>query len=350
MALKFEYALPVDQTKWKVDGTSSTTLVWDYDQDREKVVKLYEKAKTQQWDANERIDWKMDLDPENPVGLPDESIGIFGSNVWNKLNAKERTNLRRHAQTFFISQFLHGEQGALICASKIVQQVPDLDAKLYAATQTMDEARHVEAYSRLLSEKFEFAYPITPPLKSLLNNVISDSRWDFTYLGMQVLLEGLALASFQRLRDQAGNKLVAAVNAYVMEDEARHVAFGRIALRDYYPQLTQHERDEREEFVVESCYYMRDRFQSRELWENLGLPVDECVSIIENAPATRYVLSALFRRIVPTIKDIGLWGERVQKAFGDMGILDFASVNSDALFEEDKQIAEAFDALRRERE
>ena len=135
-----------------------------------------------------------------------------------------------------------------------------MDAKFYAATQVIDEARHVEAYSRLLHEKFELAYPITPTLKTLLDRRLTDSRWDMTYLGMQVLIEGLALAAFASIRDKAQNPLAGAVNAYVMQDEARHVAFGRLALRDYYPQLSDDERDEREEFAVEALYFMRDRF------------------------------------------------------------------------------------------
>src|SRR5947207_3014563 len=171
--------------------------------------------------------------------------------------------------------------------------------KLYAATQVIDEARHVEAYSRLLHDKFELAYPITPTLQRLLDNVLTDSRWDMTYLGMQVLIEGLALAAFAQIRDQSQNPLAAAVNAYVMQDEARHVAFGRFALRDYYPTLTQAERDEREEFAVEACYLMRDRFQAAEGWETLGLPVDRCAAyMLESGFMQRY-RSALFSRIVP---------------------------------------------------
>src|SRR4029077_7209859 len=159
-----------------------------------------------------------------------------------------------------LSQFMHGEQGALIATAKIVQTVPGVDAKFYAATQVMDEARHVEAYARLLHEKFELAYPITPGLKTLLEQTISDRRWDMTYLGMQILIEGLALAAFQRIRDTAKNNLAASANAYVMQDEARHVPFGRMALREYYPQLSDAERAEREEFTVEALYFMRDRF------------------------------------------------------------------------------------------
>jgi hypothetical protein len=139
----------------------------------------------------------------------------------------------------------------------------------------MDEARHVEVYARLLHQKFELAYPITPTLKTLLDQVLSDARWDITYLGMQVLIEGLALAAFGMLRDMTTKPLPKQILSYVMQDEARHVAFGRIALRDYYPQLSDAERDEREEFAVEACYLMRDRFLSVEVWETLGLPVDE---------------------------------------------------------------------------
>ena len=213
MTTEMRYALPVDQTNWTVGGQSETVLRWEYEDGRDALLALYDKGKKQQWDAAERIDWSLDLDPENPMGLPDEAIAIYGSDLWNKLNQKERANLRRHLQAWQISQFLHGEQGALICTAKIVQQVPNMDSKYYAATQVVDEARHVEAYSRLLHQKFELAYPITPPLKSLLNDILSDSRWDFTYLGMQVLIEGLALAAFQRIRDQSRNPLSAAVNA-----------------------------------------------------------------------------------------------------------------------------------------
>ncbi len=238
MATVDRYAIPVPQLEWDVPGKFDTTFRWEYADGRDALVNLYEKGKNLQWNTNTRIDWSQDLDPENPQLLPDETVSIFGSPVWNRMTRQERANLRRHLQAWQLSQFLHGEQGALVCTAKIVQQVPNVDAKFYAATQVMDEARHVETYAKLLHEKFELAYPITPTLKRLLDDILSDSRWDMTYLGMQVLIEGLALAAFASIRDQAQNSLAASVNAYVMQDEARHVAFGRLALRDYYPQLT----------------------------------------------------------------------------------------------------------------
>jgi hypothetical protein len=239
---------------------------------------------------------------------------------------------------------MHGEQGALIATAKIVQTVPSYEAKFYAATQVMDEARHVEAYSRLLHEKFKMAYPITATLAKLLEATITDRRWDMTYLGMQILIEGLALAAFQRIRDNSSNNLCAAVNAYVMQDEARHVAFGRLALREYYPQLTDAERDEREEFVVEACYHMRDRFNQKEVWENLDLPVQECIAAVDQSDTMKQFRRRLFTRIVPTVKDIGLWGPRVRRAYEDMGVMEFAEVDAAAILDNDNRVAEEFDA------
>ena len=179
MATTFRYQIPVEQTKWKFEGQSDTAFTWEYEDGREKLLTLYDKGKKQQWDAAERLDWSQDLDPENPMMMDDRAIQIYGSPVWERLTPKERTRVRHHLQAQSLSQFMHGEQGALIATAKIVQTVPDADAKFYAATQVMDEARHVEAYARLLHEKFELAYPITPGLKALLGcelNVVT-SGW-----------------------------------------------------------------------------------------------------------------------------------------------------------------------------
>jgi hypothetical protein len=171
-----------------------------------------------------------------------------------------------------------------------------------------------------------------------------------TYLTMQILIEGLALAAFQRIRDYARNPLAAAVNAYVMQDEARHVAFGRIALRDYYKNLTEAEREEREQFVVAACYHMRDRFNYREVWDRLGLPADECAAAAMQSETMKLFRTRLFSRIVPTVKDIGLWGPKIRAAYAEMGVLDFAEIDADALLANDARVAEEFDAKRRARD
>ena len=339
------YPMPDAPKSWAVPQDFEAYFNWEFGPERERLLALYERGKSMQWNANERIDWSQELDPENPQQLPPEALPIRDAPFFQRMSAAEQANVRRHHQAWSTSQFLQGEQGALICAAKIVQQVPDLDAKFYASTQVVDEARHVEVYKRLL-EKFGVAYPMTKPLQQLLDQVLRDTRWDMTYLGMQVVIEGLALAAFARIRDQAANSLAASVNAYVMEDEARHVAFGRLSLRDYYPQLTQAERDEREEFLVEACYHMRDRFDAMDLWAHLGLPVAACVEYLHASDAQAKFRKRLFTRIVPTVKDIGLWGERVQRGFADLGVLEFASVDIQAMHDDDERAARAADARR----
>ena len=340
------YTLPVEQTRWHVPGGAQTTFSWEYDEGRDKLLNLYEKGKNRQWNSRDRIDWSHEVDLDDPLQAPEVYIPLYGSDIWEKMGERDRATVRLHATSWNFSQFLHGEQGALICAAKIVQTVPDIDSKYYAATQVIDEARHVETYSRYLHEKLELAYPINPHLASLLNDVVGDARWDFTYLGMQVIIEGLALAAFGLIRDIVGDPLARAINAYVMEDESRHVAFGRLALRDFYPELSDRERAEREEFCVEACYLMRDRFLAEEVWANLGLPVDECLDYVRTSEAMTQFRSLLFTRIAPTLKDIGLMGDPVRNAFADMGVLGYADIDLDGLLADDAAVAAEIDAAR----
>ena len=338
------YTLPVEETQWEVPSGNTTIFNWEYDESRDQLLTLYEKGKEKQWNATTRLDWDIDVDPKGPGNMADCYIPIFGSDMWEEMTEERRGELRHHVGSWMNSQFLHGEQGALICASKIVQTVPDMDSKFYAATQVMDEARHVEMYGRYTNEKLELAYPINSHLKALLNDVIADERWDMTYLGMQVVIEGLALAAFALIRDFAEEPLAKAINTYVMQDEARHVAFGRLALKDYYPELTQAERDEREEFVVQACYLMKDRFQMEEVWERMGLDVERCVAFTEQSDMMKEFRKMLFSRIVPTVKDIGLWGPRIQKAYADMGVIQFQDADPDELSAQDEALARKLDS------
>ena len=349
MTTKDMYTEIPDPYSMQLPSGGDARFTWEYDEGRARLLSLYQKGKDKQWDGQSRIDWSQDVDPTNPIGLPDEFVPLFGSPAWEAADERGRAEMRQHFQSWQFSQFLHGEQGAMICAAKIVEVVPDMDAKFYAATQTMDEARHVEVFSRFLQEKAEMAYPINPHLTALLEDTLRDSRWDMPYLGMQVLIEGLALAAFGVLRDMAPpESLAKQLLAYVMQDEARHVAFGRISLKDYYSALTDKERDEREEFVVDACYLMRDRFRGEEVFETLGLNVKECAEWVDNSPLMIQFRSHLFSRIVPIVKDIGLWGDKVQKAFSDMGVLDMAGFDIEALMKADEDQADSLDKAHAE--
>ena len=344
-SIKDIYAISPGGKNWTVPQDFDVSFNWDYDDGRAAMMGLYRKGVEMQWNAETRIDWSQELDEDNPEQLPEEMLPIAGMAQYEAMSRKEKAQVRRHFQGWQISQFMQGEQGALICAAKIVTQVPDADSKFYASTQVIDEARHVETYNRLL-QKFKVAYPMTAPLQELIDQVLRDSRWDMTYLGMQVVIEGLALAAFQQIRDHAQNPLAAAVNAYVMQDESRHVAFGRLALRDYYPHLSQAERDEREEFLLEACYLMRDRFDAVEVWQDLGLNPADCAAHMFDSGYMQMFRSALFTRIVPIVKDIGLWGDKIRAGYTEMGVIGFADTDVQALQESDEDIAVEFDKRR----
>jgi P-aminobenzoate N-oxygenase AurF len=312
-----------------VPSAYDVQFTWDYAKgERPALTKLYEKAKAAQWNAETDIDWsiggQIDLarDPLNPLNtLSHTDEGVFG-----KLTDEQRATLGHAGMAWTLSQFMHGEQGALVCTAKIVESVPWIDAKYYAATQVMDEARHVEVYARYLREKLEWEFPINVHLRDLLDAVVSDPRWDFTYLGMQIMVEGLALAAFGFQYQLSPDPLLKQITRYVMADEARHVAFGVLSLKEAYAQLSAAEIRERQEFCYDAALRMRDRFLSQEVWEAMDLPVKECSEIMLNNGVQIEFRKVLFSKIVPNLKKLGLLdaGDGWLRAkFADLGVLQF---------------------------
>jgi hypothetical protein len=298
------------------------TYNWAYDATRHQLMRLYENAKRDQWNSTQRLDWSVDVDPRAEL-VPDAGIGIFGTPMWEKLTGRERERLRHEALTWQLCQFLHGEQGALLATAQIVDSVPWYEAKQYGATQVMDEARHVEVYRRFVQEKLEHEYPVNAELKRLLDLILADSRWDMKFLGMQIIVEGLALAAFGTIRDTAQNDLLRDLTAAVMEDESRHVAFGVISLREFCKDLPERDRLEREDFVYEASVLMRDRITNREVWEAMGMDPDACIDAADQSPIAKQFRYRLFSKIVPNVKSLGLLSDRQRERFARLGILEF---------------------------
>src|SRR5437660_217174 len=275
-----------------VTDNADAMFTWDYERSREPLIKLYEKAKTSQWNAATDIDWDIDVDPWKIARDPNNPLNTTmaldrAGTVLEKLSDDEWYDLGAAQQAWTLSQFMHGEQGALICTAQIVETVPWIDAKYYAATQVMDEARHVEVYGKYLYEKLGQEFPINLHLRSLLDDVVHDPRWDMTYLGMQIMIEGLALAAFGFQYTYSIDPLLKQITRYVMSDEARHVAFGVLSLKEAYAELGAAEIRERQEFCYEAAVRMRDRFLGQEVWEWAGLPVQESCQVMLDPPLQR---------------------------------------------------------------
>jgi hypothetical protein len=305
-----------------LEALLDVTYTWGYTETRAKLRDLYDKAVRAQWIADDSLPWDTDVDLSQPMG-PEQLMPLWGSDILAKMTQRERETLNAEISAWTLSQFLHGEQGALLATAQLVDSVRDLDSKLYAATQVVDEARHVDVYNRYLHQKVGFSYPVSPHLKTLLDLVLKDSRWDMKFLGMQIMVEGLALAAFGMIRNNTREPLLRELTAYVMGDEARHVAFGVLSLRDYYREQPEAVKREREDFVYEAARLMRDRFLFQEVWEKMGLPVQECVSIALNNQGQVMFRQMLFSKIVPAMKKMDLLSDRQRERFADLGILQF---------------------------
>ena len=319
--------LPPDGRLEAVRQASDTVFNWDYEILRPALANLYEKGKRLQWNASTDLDWSIDVDPERfPDFMPPEAFNTL-LNPPRKLAVKEIVELRVQQLGWMLSQFLHGEQGALLATAQIVNTVPWTEAKFYAANQVADEARHVEAYRRYLMEKLPVAYPVNPHLHTLLDQIIREPRWDMTYLGMQIMVEGLALAAFGLMHFMSPHEaLLQQITSYVMRDEARHVAFGVLSLEEVYRDMTDGERREREEFVIEAANLMRDRLLMREVWERLDYDVDVWLAWALETPFMAAFRQMLFAKIVPNVKRLGLLTPRVRTAFEKIGVLQFESM------------------------
>jgi hypothetical protein len=297
---------------------------WGYEKTRQDLRDLYKKAQRSQWNPDETLPWHLDVDLEKPE-FPPELFALYGSEIWDKMTPQERINAQVETFSWVTSQFLHGEQGALMAAAQLVTCVPDMDSKYYASTQVFDEGRHVEVYDRYLHEKIGFAYPISPYLKQLLDLILKDGRWDMKLLGMQIMVEGLALAAFGMIRENAKEPLIKTLTHYVMLDEARHVAYGVLSLKDYYADMKESERMEREDFIYEAAILMRNRFLFDQVWEKLGLPVERCKQIALASQPQILFRQLLFSKIVPAIKKMGLLSKKQRTRFEELGILQFES-------------------------
>ncbi|HKX72204.1 MAG TPA: ferritin-like domain-containing protein [Acidimicrobiales bacterium] len=321
----------VDEALHTVADNADAIFTWDYEKGaRPGLNKLYEKAKGAQWNGETDLPWDTEVDLEKNAALQRLQFAEFENDVSDtpleKFTEQDFINLSIEMDNWTLSQFMHGEQGALICTAKIVETVPWIDAKYYASTQVMDEARHVEVFAKYLDEKQNGHYPINAHLKLLLDDIISDSRWDMTYLGMQIMVEGLALAAFGFMQQMTPDPLLKQLLRYVMSDEARHVAFGVLSLKEYYGGLSDAELRERQEFAFEAAVRMRDRFLQQEVWERMGIKPKEILPLVLRDPGRDMFQQMLFSKIVPNCKKLGLldagdgW---LRTKFTEMGVIQF---------------------------
>jgi hypothetical protein len=301
---------------------------WKYEREFPEMAGLYELAKQSQWNAARDLDWSIDVDPCSEI-LPDQLLPFARAPAYVKMTRAEKNEQRRSALAWLLSQFLHGEQGALYAAAQVTEAVPWFDAKLYGSTQVVDEGRHVEAFYTYLSTKLERLYQINDNLYVVIDALMTDSRWDLKFLGMQIMVEGLALGAFATIRQLVDEPLLRQLLKYVITDEARHVHFGVLALKRFYAsEVSAAERRQREDWAFEVSLLLKNRFLGHELYDESYAHSmsrrawDKMVAESEMMATFR---RTMFKRIVPNLKAIGLLSDRIRPRYAEAGLLEFES-------------------------
>ena len=298
---------------------------WDYIVVDDRIKKLYELGKKLNWNEDFDLDWSQDFPKDqfliNSDIFKTPEVELDG---YDDLSFEKKIEMDRHRVSWNLSQFLHGEQGALLVASQLVSCAPTFNAKLYAASQTFDEARHVNCFNRYLKEKIGFQYPSTEGLKSLMDKILTDERWDLKFIGMQIIIEGLALAAFNNLKLILNDGLLKQLLHYVIRDEARHVTFGVNYLEDYLKTLSKSEIEDRAQFAFEACVVMRDRLISGEVISRfLDYTPEEAHKIAEESEQGENFKNLLFTKIIPNLTRIGLITDKVKPKYEKLGVLSY---------------------------
>jgi len=305
---------------------------WRYDPDLDELRTLYAKAAEAQWIADRDLDWERDIDLDRFATTPlGAALPIEETSYWKSLPRDTVVELMRRTASFRLSNFLHGEQGALMVAGQLVNAVPHTDAKFYAATQTMDEARHVDVFHRYI-RKLDEVRPIAASLKGILDATLETGNWMKKLVGMQIVVEGLALYSFRDMRNLTEEPLLKDLLTYVSRDEARHHAYGVQYVRRCVPLLSDAEREELEDFAVEAAASLIDlRHQGGfattlfQIWSEVGIDATELLTCIgkEREEITRSLprgrrLGPVQGFVVPTLRKCGLLSHRAAGRFHDL--------------------------------
>ena len=305
------------------------TYNWDYTVQDNRIKKLYELGKKLNWNVEVDVDWT----PEFPD--IDKEAFDFENNQWNnhpvyaEWDKEKKLEFIRDLNAWSTSQFLHGEQGALLVASQLASCAPTFNAKLYAASQTFDEARHVEAFNKYLQTRLKRTWPIGTALKGLLDKILTDPRWDLKFIGMQIVIEGLALAAFNAAKNATNDPVYEQMLDYIIRDEARHVTFGVNYLEEFVQTLTEEERNDRAQFALEACTVSRNRLRAYDVWEKYGMDLESTEEYQKEFIFQTQFQDVLFSRIMPNLKRIGLLTDELIPEYEKLGVMGYADGDSD---------------------
>ncbi len=305
------------------------TTYWkfDYEPKIKALRDLYEVAKKQQWNAATDISWDLEIDPNGNILDPSQDA-LRDLDVIKALPDEVQTKLSICNAAWILSQFLHGEQGALLCCGQLIEAVPDIDGKLYAATQVIDEARHVEVFHRYI-KRLHHVYPIDPTLQAVLNQILEADLWQMKCVGMQVIVEGLAMGSFKIMKEGSRDQLLRDIVSLTADDEARHVSFGLIYMKDELPKMRDEARDRVEDFAFAAVDAISGRRPGTGFASQLDILGDAGIDaatvlpeVIEKLQEPEFIArqpDPIRDYVLPQLNRINLITDRTAQKYRDLG-------------------------------
>ena len=317
------------ETWHSIPSSIDTIYQRDYEVYAPDMRRLYENAKRDQWNASSDIDWSAPADPERGI-FHDGLIDAYGSSYWEKLDKRRRLELNREFSAWRLSQLLHGESGAMIACSQLVQMVPTTDAKFFMTTQVVDEARHAEVLARYIKERLgNKVYPMTTNLKSLFDQLVGSGKWYIKTIGLQLVAETLAVSLFRMLAESAQDPTLSVVCRRILSDESRHMGFSVLSLPEQIEQLSETERHEVEDFTKEALRLVMAGQFPRAAYEAVGFNKAEVDGIEryrqEVAKGTEQAMfRQMFRRemhqqVVANMDKVGLLNDRIKSHLRSLG-------------------------------
>lgn len=319
------------ETAERISTTLETVYQRSYVSEAPDLRRLYENAKRDQWNAARDIDWTQAVDLDRGI-FANELIDGHGTDTLKRLDAKRFAQLNVEFSCWRISQLLHGEEGAMLACSQLVDMVPGNDAKFFQATQVVDEARHTEVLSRYLLEKCGGKiYPLTKNVRTLFDYILGHGKWFVKTVGLQLIAETFAVALFRMVGDTAIDPLLRTICKRILTDESRHMGFSVLSLPEAIQSLSPSDMREVEEFTIEAIRLVISGQFPKEAYEAIGMNAQEIEEIriarkeMARTSADAAYFRKLFRRemhqtIVTNMQKVGLLNDRTSNFLREIGI------------------------------
>jgi hypothetical protein len=297
---------------------------WQYKSEIEELRRLYEKGKAGQWNAQTDLDWSI------PFSKDDWNLNLEASLMANVVKLSGGDEATQKAAMFDeigyqLSQLLHGEQAALQLCGQLTNVCEEMDQKFYAASQVIDEARHIEVFAKFVSEKIGTIYPIGANLKTLLDILLRAEGMQKKVLGMQTLFEGMAVGIMDMMRRDSKNELLSTMLHRVEQDESRHAAFGVLNMRRIVREASTAQMEEMEDWTFEILEALNANQQLEMLRlfaPKYGFDPEAVVAMTTQLPNFAELNSPVFTHtVVPNLRNLGLITDRTESRWKEVGMI-----------------------------